>query len=193
MTSIESHNRMFGGSPRPRWAGSVQAVSRERGAGPNLVNRSTELSGVVLPISVPTAPGQLHTFGQQLGFPHLAEQLPDMDPEVWKSWSRFEQVVGQAATGIMGWKRPQSHQGAIHTPMPANALHLRLTGRTVQSTPAGAAQPSFRSSAISGEISKVFNISDVSGSQHRFESAGSSASFRVVAGAVHWSRDPRSL
>jgi len=190
MTKVKSHGRIYGGSPRPQWAGPVQAVSREHSGGQNQVTRSAELSGVVLPISVPSAGS--HTFGQSLGFPHLGEALPDMPPETWKSWSRFEQVVSEAAAGLMGWQGPQPHHRAAQMSTPDQALHLRLVGRTVHSTSQGE-EPSLRAHGISGEVSRVFNIRDVSGRQQRYESAGSSASFQVTSGGVHWSKDPRSL
>ena len=189
MTKVKLHDRTYGGSPRPQWAGAVQSVSREHSGTPNQLTRSTELAGVILPMSVPAVGG--HTFGQSLGFPHLGDAMPDMPTEIWKGWPQFEQAISEAAAGVMGWEGPKARHQILQTNTPEQALHLRVTGRTVEST--SDVGSSVQAYGISGEVSKVFNIRDVSGRQQRFESAGASATFQVTPAAVHWSRDPRSL
>lgn len=190
MTSIESHRRLYGGAPRPHWAGAVQAVISQKLTGSNRLSHNLEFSGLVLPISV-RAVAKGHTYGQSLGFPHLGEQLPDMSPEFWKNWGHLERVVGEAASALMGWGGPQPLHRAVHSSMPENALRMRLVSRSVLSRTDD--NRVLQAGGVSGEINKMFNIRDVSGTQHRFESAGASAMFTVTPGAVHWSRDPRSL
>lgn len=197
MTSVNSHRHLFNGAPRPPWAGAVQSVSRQRIAGPHHVAQSTELSGLVMPVSVTSAhspgAGPPHTFGLSLGLPHLGEQLQDVHPDLWKNWGRLEQVLGQAAATVLGWDGPQRPQQISRLAVPANALHLRAFRQTLRSSKPEDGGRLLRPDAISGEISKVFAIGDASGTQRRFESAGSSATFEVTPSAVHWSRDPRNL
>jgi len=195
--SVNSHRQFYDGAPRPHWAGAVQSVSRQRIAGPNQLTQSTELSGLVLPVSVtsrhlPPA-GQSHTFGLSLGLPHLGQQLADVHPDLWKNWGRLEQVLGQAAAGVMGWDGPQQPQQASRQAAPDNALQLRVFRQTLKSTSPEDGGRLLRPDAISGEVSKVFAMKDVSGSQLRFESAGSAATFEVTPSSLHWSRDPRTL
>jgi hypothetical protein len=195
--SVKSHRQFYDGAPRPHWAGAVQSVSRQRLTGPNRSTQSTEVSGLVLPVSVtsqasPPA-GQSHTFGQSLGLPHLGEQFADVHPDLWKNWGRLEQVLGQAATQVMGWDGPQRPGQASSSAAPDNALQLSAFRRTVKSTNPEDGGQLLGPDSISGEVSKVFAIQDVSGTQRRYESAGSAATFEVTPSSVHWSRDPRTL
>ena len=195
--SVNSHRQFYDGAPRPHWAGAVQSVSRQRIAGPDRMAHSTELSGLVLPVSgasrhsLPS--GSTHTFGLSLGFPHLGEHFADMHPDLWKNWGHLEQVLGEAAAGVMGWNGPRRPRQASGLGAPENALHLRASRQTLRSTGADDQGRLLRPDAISGEVSKVFAIRDVSGSQLRFESACSAATFTVTPASVHWSRDPRTL
>jgi hypothetical protein len=207
MTSIKSHQRFSNGASRPAWAGAVNIVSRQRTV--NIVSRqpkkitashqiapgiqttqSTEFSGLVLPVSAPSVKGS-PSFGQGLGFPHLGEHLPDVDPNLQKNWGRFEKVLSQAAAGMMEWKGSRDPQLASRSAAPQNVLHLRAVSQSVTRPTRG--NQSSRSESISGEISKMFAIRDVSGSQLRFESAGSTASFRLTPSSIELSRDPRTL
>lgn len=189
MTSMNAHRRFSTGPMRPGWAGAVQSTSSRRTSGPNRVVHSTEFSGLVLPVSVPPA-ADPHTFGQGLGFPHLGDHMPDVHPELWKNWARFERVLSQAAAGAMGWNGPLRQHHASAAAVPRHALHL-VASRQVMKSKDQSGPP--RSDAITGEIRKMFAIRDVSGTQLRFESAGTSAHFRVTSAGVHWSRDPRGL
>jgi hypothetical protein len=191
--SVNSHRNFYNGAPRPHWAGAVQSVSRHRVTGPHQSTQSTELSGLVLPVSASAPAGQSHTFGQSLGLPHLGEQFTDVHPDLWKNWGRLEQVLGQAATQVMGWDGPQRPGQASSSAAPDNALQLSAFRRTVKSTAPEGGGKVLGPDSISGEVSKVFAIQDVSGTQRRYESAGSAATFEVTPSSVHWSRDPRKL
>ena len=194
---MTSHRHFYDGASRPQWAGSVQSESRQRITGKDQLTQSTELSGLVLPISVSarysSPSGSSQASGLSLGFPHLGEHFVDMHDDLWKNWGRLEQVVGEAAAGAMGWNRPQGPHQASRAGVPENALRLRALRQTLTSTGADDTGRLLRPDSITGEVSKMFAIRDVSGSQLRFESACAGATFRVTPAGVHWSRDPRTL
>lgn len=195
--SVNSHQLFYDGTPRPRWAGAVQSVAKQRATGPNRLTQSTELSGLVLPVSgtsrysPPSGPS--HSFGQSLGLPHLGELLANKSADIWKSWGHLEQALGQAAAGVMEWGGPVRPQQAYRQGAPNNALRLRASCQSQTSTAKADAGRQLRPDEISGEVSKVFAIGDVSGTQLRYESAGSSATFRATPAGVHWSKDPKTL
>jgi len=189
---VNSHPQFYNGVPRPHWAGAVHSISRQRISGLNQVSRSAEISGLVIPVSMgPSA--SPHSFGQSLGFPDLREHLTDLEPEIWKNWTRLEQAVSQAAASLMQWKGPGHPRQAFLSGVPENVLQLRASARTLKSTAPENTGQLLRPAAISGEVSKLFAIRDVSGSQLRFESACSTCSFQITPSSVHWSRDPRTL
>jgi len=191
MTRVNSHRRLYGGAARPPWAGAAKSTSSRRATTSNREVHSTELSGLVIPVSL-ASPGGSHTFGKGLGFPDLGEQMPDVHPDLWKNWVRLEHVLSQAAAGTMGWNGPRSPQRVSTSGAPETVLHLVATRQVVKSRDGQTSGPR-RGDAISGEIRKMFAVRDVSGSQLRFESAGSSANFEVTPSSLHWSRDPRTL
>jgi len=195
--NLKSHRQFFDGTSRPQWAGPVRSVSRQRISGLNRLAQSTEVSGLVLPVSAGTgrsqSTGARSGIGQSLGFPPLGGLLSNVHPDLLKNWGRLEQVLGTAATGLMEWDGPRGTQQAARSAVPVNALQLRAERQTLTSTKAADEGRSLRPDVISGEISKVFAIRDVSGTHLRFESAGSAASFRVTASSLHLSRDPRTL
>jgi len=195
MVQVTTHRHFHNGVPRPHWAGTVQSVSRQRITAPNQLTESTELTGLVLPVHSPSSPSgsQAHTHGRSLGFPDLGEQFGDASPDLWSNWGRLEQLLGEAAAATMGWDGHQEPRRASGMTPPANALHVRVYRQTLKSTAPEDEGGLLRPDSISGDISKVFAIRDVSGSQLRYESAGTSAAFHVTSSSVHWSRDPRTL
>jgi hypothetical protein len=164
---------------------------------PGRVAQSVEVSGLVLPTPVAALSLQgtqsAHTFGMGLGFPHLGERLPDLDPEMWKSWGQVENVVKDAAVRVMGWNGPQSVGQANRSGAPQKALQLSLIKRTLKSTQKQDEGRLLRPHIISGEVKKLTAIRDVSGTRLRYESAGASAAFTLSPSSVQWSRDPRQL
>lgn len=193
---MDFHRQFYNGSLRPDWAGSVRSVSRQRLTGPDRLADSVELSGLVLPVSVLSqylpAVGNKHTAGLGIGFPQLGEFLPGMHPDLWKNWGRLEQVLTEAAIDIMGWKGSQGPREANRSGLPENAIHLRMSRQVLRSAGQDGGDL-LRPDAVFGDISKVFAIRDVSGSQVRFESAGSAATFKLTPSSADWSRDPRTL
>ena len=193
------HTRLFDGSPRPTWAGPVTTQARPRGRGAKR-SQAVEVSGVVLPVQVHPrylpggSAGHGHTFGLGLGFPDLSSHLldPSRSPQLSRQWARMERTIAESAAHLLGWSSPSSSRGLIHTPTPEQALHLRVTGQVPLDDEDERAlhDPSF---ALSGEVSKLRPVRDVSGKRLRMQQFGSSSLFHVNPLNASWSRDPRRL
>jgi len=196
---MELHHELADGSIRPNWAGPVTVLSRRRGR-PGHASQAIEVSGVVVPVQVhprylPVGSVHQHTFGLGLGFPDLSEHLldPSHNPGLSKNWAKMERAIAEAAAKTMGWNGSLHPQRAGLAGLPPNALHLRLTGDVPRGKNRDEQKGSEEPDSLTGELTKVYPIRDVSHTMLRMQTVGSPSSFRLTPMSGSWSRDPRAL
>jgi hypothetical protein len=192
------HHQLFDGSWRPPWAGPVTVMSRRRSVRPGRMSQRVVLSGVVLPVrvhpgAVPSS-GHQHTFGLGLGFPDLSNHFLNASPResrLTKSWATLENTIAEAAAQVMGWGGSIHPRDLSRADLPRNALHLALTGEIIRDR--NDAPNGVEPESVTGELTKVFPIRDVSGRQLRMERTGASATLKLTPHLANWSRHPGSL
>jgi hypothetical protein len=199
---MDVYHQMFDGSLRPHWAGPVTMSSRRRSLGHGKQGHAIEVEGVVVPVHVPgrflPQGAHRHTFGMGLGFPDLSGHLlhPSRDPAMAKSWAGMEQAIAGAAAKTMGWDGSMPSRNVRLTGLPPYALHLRMSGMIPRNLgqKSGDHEPiDPEHLSLTGELTKVFPIRDVSGVRFRMQTTGSPSSFKVSPGMANWSRDPGAL
>ncbi|MCK9919345.1 hypothetical protein MXD81_60465 [Microbacteriaceae bacterium K1510] len=166
---------------------------------PGRRGRSFQFSGVVVPVAVhpkylPPGVNHRHTFGLGIGFPNLSAHLlhPGRDPRLSQQWSGVEGRIASAAAQVMGWSTRARPTAASMADIPANALHVLLNGEI----PPDDDEARLRQgdpNMLSGELTKLFPIRDVSGSRVRMQAISSPAKFELTPFGASWSRDPAAL
>jgi hypothetical protein len=196
---MDFHHQLFDGSLRPNWAGPVTVLSTRHFLGRSKPGHAIKVAGVVVPVQVPKkflpSGGHQHTFGMGLGFPDLSANIldPESHSSLAQNWARMEQMIAEAAAKTMGWGGSTQTRNLGRLGLPANALHLLLSGVIPRGKQEKAPAPGSEQNALLGELTKMFAIHDVSGKQVRMQRTGSPASFRVSPFAASFSRDPMGL
>jgi hypothetical protein len=197
---MDLYHLLFDGSLRPRWAGPVTVVSRNRNIPPGKEMHSVELSGVIVPVHVHRKyvhgiAGIQHTFGLSLGFPDLRDHFLPLaqHSRISKGWEGLEDAITAAALRTMKWEKRPSTTSLNYAGLPPNALHLRLVGQRLRYRNNQARGEIAEPDVLAGELIKTFPIRDVSGTRLRMQTVGSPASFKLTPSIANWSRDPRSL
>ncbi len=197
---MELHQQFADGSLRPSWAGPVRIQSRKRNVRPERQLHSVELSGVVVPVQVHPrflpAPGHQHTFGLGLGFPDLSKFFLNPSARQSKmsnSWAAMEGSIAAAAAQVMGWGGNVQPRQASRSQLPANALLLQLSSSILRERKDSDQDRILEPDSLSGRLTKVFPIRDVSGRMMRMQTGGASSRLRLTPFMKNWSRDPRSL
>jgi hypothetical protein len=189
------HHHLVGGAPRPHWAGPVTELELGRGR-PGRRGRSFRIAGVAVPVDVhprylPPGVSHRHTFGLGLGFPNLSGHLlhPGRDPRLSQQWSGVEQRVASAAARLMEWNGRARPREAGMTGVPPAALHVMLGGEI----PPDDGETDGLPNLLTGAVTRMFPIRDVSGTQVRMQAISSPAKFELTPYTTTWSRDPAAL
>jgi len=185
------------GSPRPSWGGQVAHYTRQRAIAPDRTLISQEMSGIILPVQVHPRflpPSVGHTAGMGLGLPNLRGNFlsASSNSALGKNWKKMEDSISEAAIQTLGWQGKLHPHQAGRAEIPPSALHLLLSSRQVvgENSEAGDTDEPDR---LTGELTKVFPISDPSGTRVRMRKLHSPARFHVTARSLNWSKLPDLL
>jgi hypothetical protein len=197
---MKFHQHMYDGSLRPHWAGPVSVASSHRNMPQGKRLHSVEMSGIVVPSDVsrrylPGGSGHNHTYAMGLGFPDLRELFQPIleDSELSKGWEGMERSIKEAAQSVMGFGSRLPRGALARAAVPPNALHLKIAGQLIRDRFTGDKPNNAQPDTLTGELTKVFPIKDVSGTHMRMQPVGSPASFNLTPNSGNWSRSPITL
>lgn len=173
------HLALHNGAPRPPWAGPVHECYR---APASAGWGSVQLAGTVVPLSSGLAPGH------RIGFPDLGRHVGGAEgiaaPWTEREWAELERVARGAAVRLMGLAAAPSARMATLLPIPPDALHLEMEGRFA---------PILGMGHLQGALVRLTRRYDRSGARMRLARTATLSKFRLLPGALSWSRDPRLL